>query len=85
MAQYQFDYILYPPELSTDPEMYMAEIPALPGCQAWGNTEEETIEFLKDIAANFVELYGELDLELPQDAIPGDIDRSRIKTDKVLV
>ena len=85
MAQYQFDYILYPPELSTDPEMYMAEIPALPGCQAWGNTEEETIEFLKDIAANFVELYDELDLELPQDAIRSDIGKSRIKTDKVLV
>ena len=64
MAQYQLDYILYPPELSTDPEMYMAEVPALPGCQAWGNNEEETIEFLKDIAANFIELYDELDMEL---------------------
>ena len=48
--------------------MYMAEIPTLPGCQAWGNTEEETIEFLKDIAANFIELYDELDMELPQAA-----------------
>ena len=85
MAQYQLDYILYPPELSTDPDMYMAEIPALPGCQAWGNTEEETIEFLKDVAANFIELYDELDMELPEAAIGSDIERSRIKTDKVLV
>ena len=30
MKGYRLDYILYNPELSTEPDQYMAEIPALP-------------------------------------------------------
>ena len=43
----------------------MAEIPALPGCRAWGDTPEETIETLQSVAAAFIEIYEENGEELP--------------------
>ena len=59
MKGYRLDYILYDPELSTEPDQYMAEIPALPGCRAWGDTPEETIEVLQSVAAAFIEIDAE--------------------------
>ena len=33
----------------------MAEIPELPGCRAWGDTPEEAIEIISDLAVHFME------------------------------
>ena len=73
MKGYRLDYILYNPELSTEPDQYMAEIPALPGCRAWGDTPEETIETIQketietiqSVAAAFIEIYEESGEKLP--------------------
>ena len=73
MKGYRLDYILYNPELSTEPDQYMAEIPALPGCRAWGDTPEETIETLQSVAAAFIEVYEENGEELPQAVLAGRI------------
>ena len=73
MKGYRLDYILYDPELSTEPDQYMAEIPALPGCQAWGDTPEETIETLQSVAAAFIDLYEENGEELPQAVLAGRV------------
>ena len=43
----------------------MAEIPALPGCRAWGDTPEETIETIQSVAAAFIEIYEESGEKLP--------------------
>ena len=32
----------------------MAEIPALPGCRAWGDTSEEAIDIISDLAVGFI-------------------------------
>ena len=73
MKGYRLDYILYDPELSTEPDQYMAEIPALPGCRAWGDTPEETIEALQSVAAAFIDLYEENGEELPQAVLAGRV------------
>ena len=41
--------------ISTEPDKWMAEIPALPGCTAWGDTPEEAIEIISDLAVHFME------------------------------
>lgn len=53
---YNLSYVIYGPEQSTEPDKYMAEIPALPGCRAWGDTPGETIEILESLAPAFIEL-----------------------------
>ena len=78
MKGYRLDYILYSPELSTEPGQYMAEIPALPGCRAWGDTPDETIEILQSVAASFIDIYEENSKSLPQAVLAGrnDFDRT---------
>ena len=45
-------------ESSEDTEnKYMAEIPLLPGCRAWGETAAEVLENLQSVAAEFIESY----------------------------
>ena len=46
-------------------DKYMAEIPVLPGCRAWGDTPSETLENLQSVAAATIEVYGERGYELP--------------------
>ena len=53
---YNLSCVIYGPEQSTEPDKYMAEIPALPGCRAWGDTPSETIEILESLAPAFIEL-----------------------------
>jgi len=38
-------------------DKYMAEVPALPGCRAWGDTAAEALENLQSVAAAFIESY----------------------------
>ena len=42
MELYQLDYVLHEP-CEDQGWFYMAEIPALPGCQAWAETASETL------------------------------------------
>ncbi len=34
--------------------MYLAEVPVLPGCRAWGATAEEALFNLEGVAADFI-------------------------------
>ena len=74
MKGYRLDYVLYSPELSTEPDQYMAEIPALPGCRAWGDTPEETVESLQSVAGAFIDLYEENGEKLPAAVLAGRVD-----------
>ena len=65
MKTYKLPYVLYPPSQSTEPDKYMAEIPILPGCRAWGNTAAETVDILQSVAAAFIESHIEHGDELP--------------------
>ena len=78
MKGYRLDYILYSPELSTELDQYMAEIPALSGCRAWGDTPDETIEILQSVAAALIDIYEENGESLPQAVLAerNDFDRA---------
>ncbi len=53
---YNLSYVRYSPYESTEPGKYMAEIPELPGCRAWGDTPDEAIDILESLAPAFIEL-----------------------------
>jgi predicted RNase H-like HicB family nuclease len=54
MEGYLLKCAVYDPSESTEPDMYMAEIPALPGCTVWEETETEALETLRAVAADFI-------------------------------
>ena len=54
------------PEPSEDTEdKYMAELPGLPGCRAWGDTAAEALGNLQSVATAFIESYRDLGDSLP--------------------
>lgn len=51
--QYRLPYTLRAPSEDTE-DMYLAEVPVLPGCRAWGATAEEALFNLEGVAADFI-------------------------------
>lgn len=62
--QYRLAYTMRPPSYDTE-DKYLAEIPALPGCKAWGDTPEEALWILESVAAAFIDSYKEHEKVLP--------------------
>ena len=56
MKLYRLPLVMREPSEDTE-RKYMAEIPALPGCRAWGDTAAETLENLQGVATAFIESY----------------------------
>jgi predicted RNase H-like HicB family nuclease len=56
MKLYRLPIVMYEPSDDTE-DKYMAEIPVLPGCRAWGGTASEALENLQSVAASFIESY----------------------------
>ena len=44
---------------------FVAEVPALPGCRAWGETAAEAVENLQSVATAFIESHKEHGDPLP--------------------
>ena len=44
---------------------YVAEVPAMPGCRAWGDNAAEAADHLHSVAAAFIESYHERGDSLP--------------------
>ena len=57
MKHYKLRYVMHDPSEDTE-HRYMAEIPALPGCRAWGDTPEDTLDILESLAAAFIDIHG---------------------------
>ena len=68
--QYRMPYTLRAPSAETE-EMYLAEIPILPGCRAWGATAEEALLNLEGVAADYI-----ASCEDHGDALAASIDRA---------
>ena len=62
--QFRLSYVMYAPCEDTE-DMYMAEVPALPGCRAWGETPELALDYLESVAEGFIESYRERGKPLP--------------------
>ena len=66
MNLYKLAFVMHEPGYETE-DKYMAEIPALPGCRAWGDTADDALENLRSVAAAFIESYKEWGDELPSE------------------
>ncbi len=64
MDIYRLDYVLHEPQES-EGWMYVAEIPVLQGCMAWGDTAEETLKSLLAVAQTIIQLRRESGESLP--------------------
>ena len=71
MKSYYLRYVLHLPSEDTG-GMYMAEIPVLPGCQAWAGTQEETIDILTTVAEEFIASYKENGEKLPDGVLTSE-------------
>ncbi len=56
MKIYRLPLVMSEPSEDTE-DKYIAEIPALPGCRAWGDTAAEALENLQSVAAGFIGSY----------------------------
>jgi predicted RNase H-like HicB family nuclease len=45
---------------------YVAEVPLLPGCRAWGDTPSEAMEYIQSVASAFIDSYREHGDPLPE-------------------
>ena len=70
MQTYKLRYTMRGPCEDTE-DMYLAEIPALPGCRAWGETEADAVDNLRGVAAAFIASYRDWG-----DELPGDVEAS---------
>ena len=69
MDIYQLDYILHEPEES-EGWMYLAEVPALQGCMAWGDTPEQTLDELWAVAKALIQSRQERGVPMPPEVTP---------------
>ena len=65
MKRYELRYVMHEPSEDTE-DKCMAEIPALPGCRAWGDTPEDALDILQSVAAASIDVYIERGYELPR-------------------
>ena len=63
MTLYKLPFVMHEPGAETEAK-FMAEIPALPGCRAWGDTAAQTLENLQSVAA-FIESHADMGDDLP--------------------
>jgi predicted RNase H-like HicB family nuclease len=68
MKKYKFPVIMHEPQKESG-KGYLAEIPLLGGCQAWGKTPEEALENIRIIAAELIRTQDEKKLHVP---LPGE-------------
>ncbi len=82
MKLYKLRFSMSPPSEDTE-DKFMAEIAALPGCRAWGDTADEALLNLQSVAAAFIESYTDWGDELPAQVEAASIDTA--ETDELLV
>ncbi|MDE0005647.1 MAG: type II toxin-antitoxin system HicB family antitoxin [Rhodospirillaceae bacterium] len=66
MKLYKLSFVMHGPGEETE-DKFMAEIPALPGCRAWGDSTDQALESLQSVAAACIESYRESGDELPSE------------------
>ncbi len=72
MKSYRFPCTVRRPSKETE-DKYLAEIPALPGCRAWGDTRAEALDYIRSVAVAFLESYEENGDDLPPDVLAAEV------------
>ena len=75
MKLYKLPFVMHDPGYDTE-DKFMAEIPILPGCRAWGDTYDDALENLQGVAAAMVESYRE-----GGDELPAEVQSALVETD----
>lgn len=85
MKLYRLPFTLHEPSDETEGK-YLAEMPSLPGCRAWGDSAAEALESLQSVTAAFVESYRDRSDSLPPEveAVASDVE-ARSLPSEVLV
>ena len=87
MKNYRFVCTVRGPSEETE-DKYLAEIPALPGCRAWGDTKAEALDLIRSVAVAFLESYEENRDDLPSGVLAAEAaysETSLVTTDEFLV
>ena len=71
MKLYKLTFVMHEPSEDTEGK-YMAGLPGLPGCRAWGETAAEALENLQNVATAFIESYRDR-----RDALPPEVDAAK--------
>ena len=79
---YKLPFVMHEPSHDTE-DKFLAEIPVLPGCRAWGDTYDEALENLQGVAAAILKSYGEWGDKLPAEVQKAIVDIDA--ADEVLV
>ena len=79
MKLYRLSLLMHEPSEDTE-NKYMAEIPALPGCRAWGDTAAEALENLQSVATAFIESYMDRGDTLPPEVADASVETSDLRT-----
>lgn len=64
MKLYRLSFVMHGPTEEGE-NKYIAEIPTLPGCRAWGDTAAEALENLQSVATAFIESHRDRGDTLP--------------------
>ena len=56
MKLYRLPLLLHEPAGSGE-DKFMAEVPSLPGCRAWGDSAAEALESLQSVTTAFIQSY----------------------------
>ena len=73
MKQYRLNYVMHEPSEETE-DKYLVEVPALPGCKAWGDSPADALNHIQSVAAAFIESYEEHGDELPAAVVAGIVE-----------
>ncbi|OFY43253.1 MAG: hypothetical protein A2Z69_00565 [Bacteroidetes bacterium RBG_13_44_24] len=65
MKKYRLPVTIHQPTQDTEFK-YMAEVPVLPGCRAWGDTPTEALNILQSVVSEFILSYKQHGHALPQ-------------------
>jgi predicted RNase H-like HicB family nuclease len=64
---------------------YLAEVPLLPGCRAWGDSAAEALDNVHSVAAAFLESYREHGDQLPPEVESSAVDIGQQGQSEVVV
>ena len=73
MKRYKLHYVMHEPSEETE-DKYLVEVPALPGCRAWGDSPAEALDHIQSVAAAFIDSYHEHGDELPPAVLAGVVE-----------
>ena len=79
MKLYRLPLVMHEPSEDTEGK-YMAEVPALPGCRAWGDTAAEALENLQSVATAFIESYRDRGDTLPPEVVDAALETDDLRT-----